>query len=87
MPNQFTFCPEFGANQIQNTTDYHSPYFQSQWWLHHVMGVLVIIKDWEFFRIKNEWNGAKHRQNPRGKPSSVCFPTDTGRQINLSAGQ
>ena len=29
----------------------------------------------------------KHKRNRRGKPGSVCFPTDTGRQIHLSAGQ
>jgi hypothetical protein len=28
----------------------------------------------------------KHRQNPRGKLGSVCFPTDIGSQIHLSAG-
>jgi hypothetical protein len=42
--------------------------------------MLVIIKDWGVFQgKKNVWNGAKHRENPRGKPGSVCFPTDTGR--------
>ena len=40
-----------------------------------------------FFNDKKKLNKAKHRQNPRGKPGSVCFPTDTGRQIQLSAGQ
>ena len=30
---------------------------------------------------------AKQRQNPRGKPGSVCFPTDTRRPIHLSAWQ
>ena len=35
----------------------------------------------DMFRIK------RYRQYPRGKPGSVCFSTDTGRQINLSAGQ
>jgi hypothetical protein len=34
-----------------------------------------------------KWNGDKHRQNPTGKPGSVCFPIDTGRQIHLSAGK
>ena len=29
----------------------------------------------------------KPRQNHRGKLCLVCFPTDTGRQIHLSAGQ
>jgi hypothetical protein len=39
------------------------------------MGMLVIGKDWEFsFKYKNKQNRAKHRQNPRGKPSSVSFP-------------
>ena len=39
------------------------------------------------FFDKNKLNTANHSQNPRGKPGSVCFPTDTGRQIHLSAGQ
>jgi hypothetical protein len=50
------------------------------------MGMLVIGKG-AFFRIKIKWNRVKHRQNPGGKPGSVCFPTDTGRPIQLSAGQ
>ena len=37
--------------------------------------------------VKNNCNIANHRQNPRGKPGSVYFPTDTGRQIHLSAEQ
>jgi hypothetical protein len=41
----------------------------------------------EFFRIKRKQDRAKHRQHSRGKPVSVCFPTDTGRHIHLSAGQ
>ena len=40
-----------------------------------------------FSGLKNTWNGAKHRQNPRGKPGSVRFPPDTGRWIHLPAGQ
>ena len=43
-----------------------SAYFQAQWWLHHVMGLLVIVKDWGVFQDKkNKQNGAKNRQNPR----------------------
>jgi hypothetical protein len=41
----------------------------------------------EFFFIIKINVKAKHRQNPRGKPGSVCFPIDTGRLIHLSAGQ
>ena len=40
-----------------------------------------------FWEDKNKLNRAKHRQNPKGKPGSVCFPTDTGRQIHNSSGQ
>jgi hypothetical protein len=40
-----------------------------------------------FWGDKKERNGAKHRQNPRGKHGLVCFPTDIGRQIHLSAEQ
>jgi hypothetical protein len=45
------------------------------------MGMLVIIKDWEVFHVKKrkKHNGGKHRQNHKGKPISVCFPSDTGR--------
>jgi hypothetical protein len=39
------------------------------------MGMLVIIKDWGAFQDKKEL----YRQNSRGKPGSVCFPSDTGR--------
>jgi hypothetical protein len=31
--------------------EYHPPYFQAQWWLHHVMGMLV-LRTGEFFWIK-----------------------------------
>ena len=51
--------------------------FQSWWWLHHVMGMLVIGKDYGFFGVdKKKQNRPKHRQNPTGKPCSVCFPAD-----------
>ena len=43
----------FGANPIQHITEYHSPYFLAWWWLHHVMGILVIGKVMRgVFRIK-----------------------------------
>jgi hypothetical protein len=77
----------FGTNPIQHITEYLSPYFQAWWWLHNVMGMLVIVKDWGVFQNKKETMVAKHRQNPKGKPGSVCFPSDTGRLIHLSAGQ
>jgi hypothetical protein len=35
----------FGANPTQYITEYRSSYFQAWWWLHHVMGMLVIGKD------------------------------------------
>ena len=41
-----------GANPIQHITEYHSPYFQVYWWLHHVMGMLVIVKYWGVFQDK-----------------------------------
>jgi hypothetical protein len=34
------------------------------------MGMLVIFKDWGIYRVKRKRNGAKHRTNPRGKPST-----------------
>ena len=40
----------FGANPIQHITECHTPKVQAQWWLHHVMGMLVIMKDLEFLR-------------------------------------
>ena len=51
------------------------------------MGLLDIGKDWGVFQDENQWDGAKHRQNPIGNPASVCFTPDTGRGIHLSAGQ
>jgi hypothetical protein len=71
-------------NPIQHVTEYHSPYIQAQWWLHHVMGMLLIVKDWGVFQDK-KINGAKLRQNHRRKLGSVCFPPDTGICIRLSA--
>jgi hypothetical protein len=44
----------FGVNKIQHITEYHIPYFQAQCWLHHVMGLLVIVKDWGVFQDKKE---------------------------------
>jgi hypothetical protein len=43
--------------------------------------MLATGKDWGVFRIKR--NGIQQRRNPRGKPGSVFFTTDTGRQIHL----
>jgi hypothetical protein len=42
----------FGANPMKHITEYHSSYFQALWWLHHVMCILVIVKDWEVFQDK-----------------------------------
>jgi hypothetical protein len=47
---KLTLYPEykvlcFWAKSIQHITEYHSSYFQAWWWLHHVMGMLVIGKD------------------------------------------
>ena len=36
----------FRANPKQRITEYHSSYFEAWWWLHHVMGMLVIGKDY-----------------------------------------
>jgi hypothetical protein len=45
------------------------------------MGMLVIVKDWEVLQDTKEMelSHCKHRQNPRGKPGSVCSPSDTRR--------
>jgi hypothetical protein len=50
--NQFTLCPEYKAlclGQIQHITEYCSSYFQAWWWMHHVMGMLVIGKNYRGF--------------------------------------
>ena len=68
----------FGANPTKHITDLLPPYFQTWWWLHHGMyGMLDIGKYWGIYQYKNIWD--LHRQKPRGKPVSVCFPPDTGR--------
>jgi hypothetical protein len=41
--------------------------------------MLEIVKDWGVFQDKKKLNGARHRQNPRGKSVSVCLTPDTGR--------
>jgi hypothetical protein len=42
------------------------------------MGMLVIGKGLgSFFRMKINENGATHRLNPRGKPGSVCWETNS----------
>jgi hypothetical protein len=51
------------------------------------MGMLYIGKDWGVFQDEKKLDGAKHTQNPRGKPALVCFTLDTGRGFHLSAGQ
>ena len=47
MSKKCTLCPEykhmFRAIQ-QNITEYRSSYFQTCWWLHQVLGILVIGK-------------------------------------------
>jgi hypothetical protein len=52
-----------GDNSIQHIIEYYYPYFQAEWWLHHVMGMLVIVKEWGVFMIQNNWNEAKHWHN------------------------
>jgi hypothetical protein len=45
---KITLCPKykaFGENPTLHVTDYHSSYFQSWWYLNHVMGMLVIGKE------------------------------------------
>jgi hypothetical protein len=49
----------FGANPIQHSSKYDSPYFQAQWWLHHVMGMRVIVKHWAVFQDKKSNGMAK----------------------------
>jgi hypothetical protein len=39
------------------------------------------------FQDKKKRDGAKHRQNTKEKPVSVCFTPDTVRGIPLSAEQ
>ena len=73
----------FGENPTRHITEYHSSYFLAWWWLHHVLGILVISKVQGVFQDKKKQNIAKHRLNPRGKPGSVCFSTDTERQIHI----
>ena len=56
---QFTFCPEYKAlclGQIQYNTFLSTTLhiFKHGWWLHHVMGMLVIIKDWGVFQDKKK---------------------------------
>jgi hypothetical protein len=47
------------------------------------MGTFVIVKDWVVLQDeKKKRNGAKHKQNSRGKPGSVFFSSDTGRLIH-----
>ena len=48
-----TMCYVWGY-PIQHITEYQSPYFLALWWLHHVMGMLVIVKNWEVFQDKKE---------------------------------
>jgi hypothetical protein len=43
------------------------------------MGMLVIVKDWVVIQDKKQ-NGAKHRQNLRGKP--VCLLSTRHWEIN-----
>jgi hypothetical protein len=40
------------------------------------MGMLAIVNDWEFFKIKKKLNGDNHRPNPRGEHALVCFPPE-----------
>ena len=70
----------FGANPKQHS----APLFSNM--LQHCMCMPDIGKDWGIIEDENKWDGAKHRQNPREKPASVCFIPDTGRGIHLSAG-
>jgi hypothetical protein len=50
MVKKLTLCPEykvlFWGKSIttHHITEYHS-FFHALWWLHHVMGMLVIDKD------------------------------------------
>ena len=58
----------FGAHPIQHITEYHSPYFQAQWWRHHIMGMLGIIKDWGVFQDKTKLRNGGTGKILEGKP-------------------
>ena len=47
------------------------------------MGMLVIVKDWGVFQDKKKRIGTKHRQNPRGKPGSVCLLQTLGDEFTF----
>ena len=53
---------------------------------YHFIFSRMVVAESGYGYDKKKQNRAKQRQNPRGKPGSVCFPTDTGRQIHLLAG-
>jgi hypothetical protein len=59
LPKHRPHTTMYGENPIQHIIVYHSSHFG---FLHNVMGMLVIAKDWGVFQDKNKWNGAKHRQ-------------------------
>ena len=90
MENKLTFGPQYKVlclGQIQfNTLLSTTPHiFQQSGGCIILWVCLQSLRTGEFFRIENKWNGAQHMQNPKGKPGSVCFPTDTGGGIHLSA--
>jgi hypothetical protein len=49
---KLVLCPNtkgYVCGKSNTTQEYHSSYFQAWWWLHHVMGMLVIGEDYSLF--------------------------------------
>jgi hypothetical protein len=54
------------------------------WWLHYVMCMLVIVKDFrEFFRDKNKRNKDNHMQNPSENLIQSAFQQTLGDKFTF----
>jgi hypothetical protein len=75
---QIVFTPlDFFHILLFHCHTYNTPYRQG------LILVVAYVMSWESLSR----NRAQCRQSPRGQPGSVCFPSETGRQVHLSAGQ
>ena len=77
----------FGANITQQITQRHHPDCEAWWWQHHVMGMLLISRDWGTCQDRRENGWSKIQKNQRGKPAALCKKAEIGMEVHLSAWQ
>ena len=82
-------CKTLHLAQTQHSTSpkEHHPYCEAWWGQHHVMGIFLISRDWRTCQDGKENGWSKIQQNPRGKPTALCWKAEIGMIAHLWAWQ